>query len=71
MTDARQEAALEEALDNLEEALQNIKSTLEALSLAEMGVDSDAEDLFKRVFAAQMMTQAAYVEARRRSQADR
>ncbi|MBV9453918.1 MAG: hypothetical protein JOZ19_07345, partial [Rubrobacter sp.] len=67
----RQEAALEEVVDNLEDALQNIKSTLEVLSLAEMSVQSGAEDLFKRVFAAPMMTQAAYVEARLRRRADR
>ena len=64
MTDARQEAALEEVVDNLQEALQNIKAAQELLVLAEQ---SDTPDLFRRVFAAQAMTEAAYVEARRRS----
>jgi len=67
MTYARQEAALEEVVDNLQEALQNIKAAQELLVLAEMGEQSDTPDLFRRVFAAQAMTEAAYVEARRRS----
>jgi hypothetical protein len=35
--------------------------------LAELDDQSDSQDLFQRVFAARAMTQAAYVEARRRS----
>jgi len=53
VTDARQEAAIEEVVANLQEALQNIKSALVVLTLAEMGIPSDDDDLFKRVFAAQ------------------
>jgi len=71
VSDARQEAALEEVVDNLQEALQNIKTTLEVLTLAEMGDHSDSQDLFQRVFAARAMTQAAYVEARRRTRTHR
>jgi hypothetical protein len=68
VTDAHQEeAALEEVVEHLQEALRDIRSALEVLSLAEMAEPSDVDDLFKRVFAAQAMTQAAYVEAQRRS----
>ena len=66
MTDARQEAALEELLEHLQEALRDLRSALEVLSLAEMDVQSDDDDLFKRVFAAKAMAQAAYAEAQRR-----
>ena len=67
MTDAHQEAALEEVVDKLDVALQNIKSALVVLTLAEMGAQSDAEDLFERVFAAQEATEAACMETRRKT----
>ena len=68
MTDAHQEAAaLEEIADKLEEALQNIESALAVLTSVGMGADSDAKDLFERVFAAQEATQAASEESQRRS----
>ena len=67
VTDACQEAALEEVVEHLQEALRNIRSALEVLSLVEMDQQSDDDDLFKRVFAAQAMSQAAYMEAQRSS----
>ena len=43
--------------------MEEIKTTLEVLTLAEMDVHSDTEDLFERVLAARAMSEAAYAEA--------
>ena len=66
MTD--EEAILEEAMDNLGEATQRIGATRNRLWSAGMDEHPNYRDLIHRVMTALAMTEAAFVEARRRSE---
>ncbi len=59
-------AILDEATDNLREAAQRIKATRNRLWSAGLEQDPNYRDLSQRVGMALAMTEAAYVEARRR-----
>ena len=64
---AEDEAAiLEEATDNLKEAAQRIRATRNRLRSAGSEQDLNYRDLSQRIGMALAMTEAAYVEARRR-----
>ncbi len=67
MADAAEERILEEALDNLREATQRLRATQNRMLAAAMPDQPAAHrDLFVRVSTALAMTEAAFVEARRR-----
>ncbi len=66
MTD--EEAILDKAKDNLEEAAQRIRATRNRLWSAGMDDHPNYRDLTHRVMTALAMTDAAFVEARRRSE---
>ncbi len=59
-------AILDEATDNLREAAQRIRATRNRLWSAGLEQDPNYRDLSQRVGMALAMTEAAYVEARRR-----
>ena len=60
------ETILEEALDNLREATQRLRATENRMLAANMPDQPNYRDLFVRVSTALAMTEAAFVEARRR-----
>ena len=66
MTD--EEAILNEAKDNLEEAAQRIRATRNRLWSVGLEDHPNYRDLTHRVMMALAMTEAAYIEARRRSE---
>lgn len=66
MTD--EEAVLDEAMDNLGEAAQRIRATRNWSWSAGLDDHSNYRDLTHRVSTALAMTEAAFVEARRRSE---
>jgi hypothetical protein len=57
---------LEEAMDNLEEARQRIRATQSLMRSQGMTDGEDYRDLLTRLSTALAMTEAAYLEARRR-----
>ena len=57
---------LDEATDNLKQAAQRIRATRNRLWSAGLEQDPNYRDLSQRVGMALAMTEAAYVEARRR-----
>jgi hypothetical protein len=57
---------LDEAMDNLREAGQRIRATLHLLRAQGMTEGEDYRDLFTRLSTALAMTEAAYLESRRR-----
>jgi hypothetical protein len=59
-------AILEEARDNLKEAAQSGLPVIGCVWSAGLGQNSNYRDLSQRVGMALAMTEAAYVEARRR-----
>jgi len=59
-------AILEEATDNLKEAAQRIRATRNRVWSAGLEQNPNYRDLSQRVGMALAMTEAAYVEARRR-----
>ena len=61
-----EETILEEALDNLREATQRLRATENRMLAAGMPDRPSHRDLFVRVSTALAMTEAAFVEARRR-----
>ena len=66
MTD--EEVILDEAMDNLREATQRIRATCNRLWSADLDDHPNYRDLTHRVMTALAMTEATYVEARRRSE---
>ena len=60
-------AILEEATDNLKEAAQRIRATRNRLWSSSLEQDPNYRDLSQRLGMALAMTEAAYMEARRRS----
>ena len=63
-----EEGILDEAMANLREATQRIRATQNRLWSAGMHDHPNYRDLTHRVSSALAMTEAAYVEARRRSE---
>jgi len=63
---ADEDAVLEEALDNLKEAGQRIRATQSLMRSEGMTEVEKHRDLFTRLSTALAMTEAAYLEARRR-----
>jgi hypothetical protein len=63
---ADEDSVLEEAMDNLKEAGQRIRATQSLLRSQGMMVDENHRDLLMRLSTALAMTEAAYLEARRR-----
>ncbi len=61
-----QEPILEEALDNLREASQRLRATENRMIAAGMPDQPNYRNLFVRVSTALAMSEAAFVEARRR-----
>jgi len=57
---------LEEAMDNLKEAGQRIRATQSLMRSEDMTGGENYRDLFTRLSTALAMTEAAYLEARRR-----
>jgi predicted RNase H-like HicB family nuclease len=57
---------LEEAMDNLKEAAQRIRATQSLLRSEGMTDGENYRDLLTRLSTALAMTEAAYLEARRR-----
>jgi hypothetical protein len=63
---ANQRSVLEEAMDNLKEAGQRIRATQSLMRSQGMTDGENHRDLITRLSTALAMTEAAYVEARRR-----
>jgi predicted RNase H-like HicB family nuclease len=63
---ADEDNILEEAMDNLKEAGQRIRATQSLLRSQGMTEGEDYRDLLTRLSTALAMTEAAYLEARRR-----
>lgn len=61
-----EEPILEEAVDNLREATQRLRATENRMLAAGMPDQVKYRDLFIRVSTALAMTEASFVEARRR-----
>ena len=61
-----EESILEEAMDNLREASQRLRATQNRMLAAGLPDKPNHRDLFVRVSSALAMTEAAFVEARRR-----
>jgi hypothetical protein len=59
---------LDEAMENLKEAVRLVRATQNRLWSAGMYYHPNYRDLTHRVMTAQAMTEAAYVEARHRSE---
>jgi hypothetical protein len=64
---ADEDTVLEEAMDNLREAGQRIRATQSLMRSQGMTEGENYRDLLTRLSAALAMTEAAYLEARRRS----
>ena len=63
---ADEETVLVEAMDNLKEAGQRIRATQSLMRSQAMTEGENHRDLLTRLSAALAMTEAAYLEARRR-----
>jgi hypothetical protein len=63
---ADEDTVLEEAMDNLKEAGQRIRATQSLMRSEGMTNGEDYRDLLTRLSTALAMTEAAYLEARRR-----
>ena len=63
---SNEEPILEEAMDNLREATQRIRATENRMLAAGMPDQPNYRNLFTRVSGALAMTEAAFLEARRR-----
>jgi predicted RNase H-like HicB family nuclease len=63
---ADEDTVLEEAMDNLREAGQRIRATQSLMRSQSMTEGEDYRDLLTRLSTALAMTEAAYLEARRR-----
>ena len=63
---ADEDTVLDEAMDNLKEAGQRIRATLSLMRSQGMSEGEDYRDLLTRLSTALAMTEAAYLEARRR-----
>jgi hypothetical protein len=63
---AEQETVHEEAMDNLKEAGQRIRATQSLMRSQGMTDGENHRDLLTRLSTAVAMTEAAYLEARRR-----
>jgi predicted RNase H-like HicB family nuclease len=64
---ADEDSVLEEAMDNLKEAGQRIRAPLSLMRSEGMTDGEDHRDLLTRLSTALAVTEAAYLEARRRS----
>ncbi len=60
------DSVLEEAMDNLREAGQRIRATQQLLRAQGMSQAEDYRELITRLSTSLAMTEAAYLEARRR-----
>jgi len=63
---ADEDSVLEEAMDNLKEAGQRIRATQSLMRSQGMTEGENDRDLLTRLTTALAMTEAAYLEARRR-----
>jgi hypothetical protein len=63
---AHEDTVLEEAMDNLKEAAQRIRATQSLMRSEGMTDGENHRDLLTRLSTALAMTEAAYLEARRR-----
>jgi hypothetical protein len=63
---AGEDAVLEEAMDNLKEPGQRIRATQSLMRSEGMNDGQNHRDLLTRLSTALAMTEAAYLEARRR-----
>ena len=63
---ANEDTVLEEAMDNLREAGQRIRATQSLMRSEGMAEGENYRDLLTRLSTALAMTEAAYLEARRR-----
>jgi hypothetical protein len=63
---AEEDVALEEAMDNLKEAAQRIRTIQSLMGSQGMIEGEDYRDLLTYLSTALAMTEAAYLEARRR-----
>ena len=61
-----EDSVIEEAMDNLREAAQRTRATQNLTHARSMAEDVHYRDLLVRLSTALAMTEAAYVEARRR-----
>ena len=63
---ANEDTVLEEAMDNLKEAGQHIRTTQNLMRSQGMTDGENYRDLLTRLYTALVMTEAAYLETRRR-----
>jgi hypothetical protein len=63
---ADEDTVLEEAMDNLKEAAQRTRATQSSIQSEGMTIGENYRDLLTRLSTALAMTEAAYLEARRR-----
>jgi hypothetical protein len=68
---AGEDTVLEEAMDNLKAAGQRIRATQSLMRSQGMSEGENHRDLLTRLSTALAMTEAAYLEARRRRDPDR
>ena len=66
MRATNEESVLEEAIANLREAAQLIRATQNVMHAQGMTEDANYRELLTRLSTALAMTEAAYVEAKRR-----
>jgi hypothetical protein len=62
-----EDSVLEEAMDNLREAAQRIRATQNLMHARGLTEDANYRELLVRLSTALAMTEAAYVEVKRRS----
>ena len=68
---SEEEPILDEAMDNLKEAAQRIRATQNRLRASGLVEQRNCAELSYRLSAALAMTEAAFVEARRRVEQDK
>jgi hypothetical protein len=66
-----EDAILDEAMDNLRESIQRLRATQSRLHAAGLDENPSYGDLSHRVRSALAMTEAAFMEARRRAERER
>ncbi len=68
---AKEDSILEEAMDNLREAAQRFRATQDRLRASGLVEHLNCAELSYRLSAALAMTEAAFIEARRRVEQDK
>ena len=65
---SEEDAILEEAMDNLRESIQRLRATQNRLHATGLDENPNYRDLLHRVASALAMSEAAFMEARRKAE---